>query len=90
MDQKYNLYIPYVIGGVLLLVLTLLIMSYSKRKNEDGKLKIEADANANIRVDVNNKVAVRNSNMAQVALKKMLSGKQQYNPYGIDDVDKLY
>jgi flagellar biosynthesis/type III secretory pathway M-ring protein FliF/YscJ len=90
MDQKYIPYIPYIVGGVLLAILTVLIMSYTKRKNEDNKLKLESDTKAVIKVDVNNLVAIRNSNMAQVALKKMLSGKQPYNPYGIDDVDKLY
>jgi len=86
MDQKY---IPYVLGGTLLVFLVVLVVILShKKRNENNKLNIQADSN--IKVDVNNSVALRNSNMAQVSLKKMLSGKQQYIPYGIDDKDKLY
>ena len=90
MDQKY------IIGGgvlfIVLILLTVLITLITHKRNnndkKDNKLNIQADSN--IKLDVNNSIALRNSNMAQIALRKMLSGKQQYNPYGIDDKDKLY
>lgn len=87
MDQKY-----IIGGGILFIVLILLtVLITHKRNNNDNKYnKLNIQAESNTKVDVNNSIALRNSNMAQIALRKMLSGKQQYNPYGIDDKDKLY